>query len=82
MNLYTSLVINYSGSRMRRLSMSVVCGIKKNTRIAQTPNMRGKYGTELLETNYPISFHRIPDTRKVPFCWKQTVDVTKPNRNR
>jgi len=25
------------------------------------PNVRQKYGTELLETNYRISFHRGPD---------------------
>jgi len=29
-----------------------------------------KYGTELLETNYPILFHRGPDTWMVPFCWQ------------
>jgi len=33
-------------------------------------NMQQKYGTELLETNYPISFHRGPDTWMVPFCWQ------------
>ena len=27
------------------------------------------YGTELFETNYPISFHRGPETWMVPFCW-------------
>jgi len=35
-----------------------------------TPNMRRKYGTELLETNYPISFHRGPDTWMVSLCWQ------------
>ena len=34
------------------------------------PNMRRKYGTELLETNYSISFHMGPDTWTVPFCWQ------------
>jgi len=29
-----------------------------------------KYGTELLETNYPIPFHKGPDTWIVPFCWQ------------
>jgi len=29
-----------------------------------------KYGTELLETDYPMSFHGDPDTRMVPFCWQ------------
>jgi len=29
-----------------------------------------KYNTELPETNYPISFHRGPDTLMVPFCWQ------------
>ena len=29
-----------------------------------------KYGRELLETNYPISFHTGPDTWIVPFCWQ------------
>jgi len=40
-----------------------------------------KYGTELLETNYPIPFHRI----RTHGCWhsvgNQTIEVTKPNRN-
>jgi len=44
--------------------------LKKNMRTALTPNMRQKYGTELLETNYPISFHSGPDTWMVPFCWQ------------
>jgi len=50
--------------------MSVLCGIFKNFWIAQTPNMRRKYGTELLETNYTISFHSGLDTEMVPFCWQ------------
>jgi len=29
-----------------------------------------KYGTELLETNYPTSFHRGPDTWMMPFRWQ------------
>jgi len=29
-----------------------------------------KYGTELLKATYPISVHRGPDTRMVPFCWQ------------
>ena len=29
-----------------------------------------KYGIGLLETNYPISFHRGPDTWMMPFCWQ------------
>jgi len=29
-----------------------------------------KYGTELLKTNYCISFHRGPDTWMVPLCWQ------------
>ena len=33
-----------------------------------------KYGKELLETNYPISFlHRGPDTWMVAFCWQLDV---------
>jgi len=32
--------------------------------------MQRKYGTELLETSYPISFHKGPDTWMVPFCWQ------------
>ena len=32
-------------------------------------NMR-TYGTELLETNYPISFNSGPDTWIVPFYWQ------------
>jgi len=31
--------------------------------------MQQKYGTELLKTSYPISFHRGPDTW-MPFCWQ------------
>jgi len=44
--------------------------------------MRRKYGTELLETNYPISFHRGPGTHG--WCHSvgnQMVEVTKPNKN-
>jgi len=29
-----------------------------------------EYGRELLETSYPISFHRDLDTWMVPFCWQ------------
>jgi len=50
--------------------MSVLCDMLKNMRTAKTPNMRRKYGTEMLDTNYPISFHRGPDTSPVPFCWQ------------
>jgi len=40
-----------------------------------------KYGTELLETNYPVSFHwSPPETRMVPVCWQPMVEVTKLNR--
>ena len=41
-----------------------------------------EYGTELLENNYAISFHRGPVTHG--WCHsvsKQMVEVTKPNRN-
>jgi len=40
-----------------------------------------KYGTELLETLHPISFHRDLDT----WCHavgNQMVEITKPNINR
>ena len=39
--------------------------------------MRRKYGTgtELLETNYPFSFHRGPDTWIMPFCCNHMVEV-------
>ena len=39
-----------------------------------------KYGTELLQTNYPVSFHWSPETRMVPVCWQPMVEVTKLNR--
>jgi len=41
-------------------------------------------GTELLETNYRISFLRGPDTWMIGWCHsvgRQMVEVTKPNRN-
>ena len=42
-----------------------ICGPHKH----QTCNGNTwKYGTELLETNYPVSFHRGPDTWMVTFC--------------
>jgi len=40
-----------------------------------------KNGTELLETNYPISFHRGRDTWMVLFCWQsdsRNVDSYRP----
>jgi len=40
-----------------------------------------KYGTELLETNCPISFHRGPDTWMCHSVGNQMVEVTKPNKN-
>jgi len=63
-----------SSAAAATIGMPVLCGRK----------MR-KYGTELLETNYPTSLHRGPDTWMVPFCWQpeyQMVEVTKHNRNR
>ena len=43
-----------------------------------------KYGTELLETNYPISFHRGPDTWMVHSAavGNQMVEVTNSDRSR
>ena len=41
-------------------------------------------GTELLETNYRISFLSGPDTWMIGWCHsvgRQMVEVTKPNRN-
>ena len=41
-------------------------------------------GTELLETNYRISFLSGPDTWMIGWCHsvgRQIVEVTKPNRN-
>ena len=46
------------------------------------PKMQWKYGAELLETNYPISFHRGPDTWMMPSVGNWMVEVMKPNRNR
>ena len=43
------------------------------------PNLRRKYGTELLETNYPILFHRTHGW--CHFVGNQMVEVTKHNRN-
>ena len=42
-----------------------------------------KYGTELLKTNYPMSFHSVFWTHG--WCrsvGNQMVEVTKPNRNK
>jgi len=47
--------------------------------------MRQKYGTELLETNYPISFHRGPAGHMdgaILLAIKMVNEVTKPNGNR
>ena len=37
-----------------QLGMPIVCGIFLNMRTALTPNMRRKYGIELVGANYPI----------------------------
>jgi len=42
--------------------------------------MRRNYGTELLETNYPISFHRVWTHGWCHSVANHMVEVTKPNR--
>jgi len=54
------------------LGMPVLCGIKicgLHKHQICGGSVR-KYGTELLETNYHISFHSGPDRWMVPFCWQ------------
>ena len=66
-NVWCLKTINIHAGQMRQVSFMWHF---LNMRTTQSPNMLRKYGTELLETNYPISFHRGPDTRMVPFCWQ------------
>jgi len=66
---------------LRRVSfmrhLKKICGPHKHKICGG--NMR-KYGRELLEANYPISFHRGRMHGECHSSGKQTIDVTKPNR--
>ena len=56
------------------LGMSVLCSIFTKNMRSHIPQICGgnmqKSGTNLLETNYAISFHRGPETWIVPFQWQ------------
>ena len=72
-----TLAMHVSFMQRERQGMSVSCGIFLKMcgpykHQIYGGNMR-KYISKLIETNYPISFHRGLDTWMVLFCWPMEV---------